>query len=158
MKALQVTSAAALLAIASLAAPASWAQGPADVSMVAPDELKWVDFPALPPGVKLAVIQGPTNEAKPYTIRLKFPANYRVPAHTHPGAEHLTVISGTFNLGLGDKIDPKQTRALTPGSVAVIQPQVKHFAWTGTETVVQLHGTGPSGLAYVNPSEDPRKN
>jgi quercetin dioxygenase-like cupin family protein len=154
----QLASAAALFAIASTVSPASWAQGPADIAMASPDELKWADFPALPPGAKVAVIQGPPNEAKPYIVRLKFPANYKVPVHTHPGTEHLTVISGTFHLGTGDKRDQKQTKALTPGSVALIQPNIKHFAWTNSETVVQLHGMGPSAIAYPNPADDPRKN
>jgi quercetin dioxygenase-like cupin family protein len=158
MKTVQAASAATLFAMAALLAPASLAQAPAEIAMSSADELKWADFAALPPGAKVAVIQGPPNEAKPYIVRLKFPANYKVPVHTHPGAEHLTVISGTFHLGTGDKADPKQTRALTPGSVAVIQPNIKHFAWTNSETVVQLHGIGPSAIAYPNPADDPRKN
>jgi hypothetical protein len=33
----------------------------------------------------------------------------------------------------------------------------RHFAWTKGETVVQLHGTGPWGINYVNAADDPRK-
>ena len=97
------------------------------------------------------------NEAKPFTVRLKFPANYKIPAHSHPAIEHVTVISGTFNMGTGDKLDPKQTKALSAGSVAIVQPKVNHFGWTKTATIVQLHGVGPWGVTYVNPSDDPRK-
>jgi quercetin dioxygenase-like cupin family protein len=158
MRTFKLASVAALFAIASAVSPASLAQAPAEIVMVAADELKWADFPALPPGAKVAVIQGPANEAKPYIVRLKFPANYKVPVHTHPGTEHLTVISGTFHLGTGGKLDQNQTKALTPGSVALIQPNIKHFAWTNSETVVQLHGMGPSAIAYPNPADDPRKN
>lgn len=158
MKAFQAASATALFAIASFVSPASWAQGPADIVMVAPKDLKWADVPSLPPGAKIAVIEGPLNEAKPFTVRLKFPANYTIPAHSHPGIEHVTVVSGTFNLGAGDKADRKQTKALSAGSVAVMQPNTKHFAWTKTETIVQLHGMGPWGVAYANPADDPKKN
>ena len=158
MDTFKLASVAALFAVAAAVSPASLAQAPAEIVMVTTDELKWADFPALPPGAKVAVIQGPPNEAKPYIVRLKFPANYKVPVHTHPGTEHLTVISGTFHLGTGGKLDQNQTKALIPGSVALIQPNIKHFAWTNSETVVQLHGTGPSAIAYPNPADDPRKN
>ena len=76
--------------------------------MVRPDELKWADVPSVPAGVKIAVIEGPLNEAVPVTFRLKFPADYKLPAHWHPGIEHVTVISGTFNMGTGDKLDPSK--------------------------------------------------
>ena len=125
--------------------------------MVTPKDLTWADVPSLPPGAKIAVIEGPMNEAKPFTVRLKFPANYKIPAHSHPAIEHVTVISGTFNMRTGDKLDPKQTKALSAGSVAIVQPKTNHFGWTKTETIVQLHGVGPWGVTYVNPSDDPRK-
>jgi quercetin dioxygenase-like cupin family protein len=145
---------------AAVLVPASpaLAQGHAGHTMVTPKDLKWADVPSLPPGAQLAVIQGPMNEAKPFTVRLKFPANYRIPPHSHPAIEHVTVISGTFHMGAGDKFDPKKGRALPPGSVAIMQPKTNHFAWTKGETIVQLHGTGPWGVTYVNPADDPRKN
>ena len=92
-----------------------------------------------------------------FTLRIKFPADYKLPAHWHPAIEHVTVISGTFNLGTGDKLDTEKTKALTPGSVAIIQPMTNHFAWTSEETVVQVHGVGPLDIHYVNPEDDPRK-
>jgi hypothetical protein len=68
------------------------------------------------------------------------------------------MISGTFNMGLGDTLDTKPTRPLgRPGSVAIMQPGTKHFAWTEGETVVQVHGVGPWTVTYVNPADDPRK-
>ena len=126
-------------------------------AMVLPSELKWADVPSLPPGAQIAIMQGPMNEAKPFTARLKFPANYKIPAHSHPAIEHITVLSGTFHMGTGDKLDATKTRALTAGSIAIMQPGTNHFAWTAEETIVQLHGVGPWGVTYVNPAEDPRK-
>jgi hypothetical protein len=114
--------------------------------------------PSLPPGAKIAVIEGPPNEAVPFTFRLKFPANYKIPAHSHPAIEHVTVISGGgFNLGMGDKLDMAKTKSLPVGSVAVMQPKTNHFGWTKEETIVQVHGVGPWGINYVNPEDDPRK-
>ena len=151
----------ATLALGSSAAPVALAQSgthmASDHMMATPDELKWVDIPSLPPGAKLAVIEGPINQAGPVTFRLRLPANYQIPAHWHPAIEHVTVISGTFNMGTGDKLDQTKSRALTAGSVAIMQPKTNHFAWTKDETIVQVHGMGPWGVTYVNPADDPRK-
>jgi hypothetical protein len=75
--------------------------------------LKWAEVPSLPPGAKIAVIEGPLAEAVPFTFRLKFPADYKVPAHWHPAIEHVTVISGTFHMGTGDKLDAAKTKPLS---------------------------------------------
>ena len=121
--------------------------------MVTPSDLKWADVGSLPPGAKVAVIEGPMNEAVPITARLKLPANYTVPAHWHPGVERVTVLSGTFNYGMGDKLDPQRTTALGPGSVIVMQPKMNHFAWTKEETVIQLNTMGPC-LLYTSDAAD----
>lgn len=126
-------------------------------AMVNPGDLKWADVASVPAGAKVAVLEGPLNEAVPITFRLKFPANYRLPAHWHPGVEHVTVISGTFHMGTGDILEQSKTMPLAAGSFAVMQPMTRHFAWTGEETVVQVHGVGPWAINYVNPADDPRK-
>jgi hypothetical protein len=126
--------------------------------MLSPGDLKWVDVPSLPPGAKLAVIEGPLNEAVPFTFRLRLPANYQIPAHWHTAVERVTVISGTVNMGIGDKLERSKTKALGPGSMAIMQPKTNHFLWTKEETVVQLNGTGPWVITYVSPADDPRKN
>lgn len=144
------------LVVTSLAPSASWAD-PTHHLMVTPTELRWADVPSLPAGAKIAVIEGPMNEAVPFTVRIKLPANYEIPAHWHPGIEHVTVISGTFNMGTGDKLDKTKSQPLTTGSVAIMQPKTTHFAWTKDETIVQIHGVGPWAINYVNPADDPRK-
>jgi len=142
------------LALGSLIAPVLGAE---DHLMIIPDDLKWADIPALPPGAKVAVIEGPMDQATPFTFRLKLPADYKIPAHWHPAIEHVTVISGTFNMGVGDKLDPSKTKALSAGSVAIMPPKTNHFAWTKEETIVQVHGVGPWGVTFVDPADDPRK-
>ena len=124
-------------------------------TMMAPTELNWTDLPALP-GVKIAVIEGPLTEAVPIMFRLKFPANYKVPPHWHPGIEHVTVISGTLNMGIGDEFDTAKTRALSPGSVAIMSPRTHHFVSTNAETIGQVHSIGPWSVTYVNPADDPK--
>src|SRR5207249_3540549 len=82
-----------------------------------PDGLKWVDGPAsLPPGAKFAVLEGDPTKPGPFVFRVKVPDGYRVPSHTHPKPERVTVISGTFNLGMGDKFDAAKTEALPAGT------------------------------------------
>jgi hypothetical protein len=145
----------ALFAVSGMAA-AAWAQS-GDHKMVLPKDLQWSDVPSLPKGAKASVIEGPMNEAVPFTVRLKFPANYRVPPHWHPGVERVTVLSGTFHMGLGEKFDQKKTHALPVGGIMIMQPKTPLFAWTKSETVVQIHSTGPWVVNYVNPADDPRK-
>jgi quercetin dioxygenase-like cupin family protein len=146
---------AALAALLVLLGGGAWADGAHQMTLA--KDLKWSDVPSLPPGAKAAVIEGPMNEAKPFIVRLKFPADYRLPAHVHPAAEHVTVLSGTFYMGMGDKLDPAQaTMALGAGDVMVMEPNTRHFAVTREETVLQLHGIGPWGITYVNPADDPR--
>jgi hypothetical protein len=145
---------AVMLALGAFLSPVMGAE---DHIMVTPNDLKWADVPSLPPGAKVAVIEGPMDQATPFTIRLKLPADYKIPAHWHPAIEHVTVLSGTFNLGMGDKLDPTKTTALPAGSMAIMQPKTNHFGWTKEETIVQVHGVGPWGVNYVDPADDPRK-
>ncbi|MBI5651869.1 MAG: cupin domain-containing protein [Chloroflexi bacterium] len=125
--------------------------------MVMPNDVKWADVPSLPKGAKIAVIEGVLSEAVPFTVRIKFPADYKLPAHWHPAVERVTVLAGTFNIGMGDLLDTQKTTALESGSLIIMQPKTNHFAWTKEETIVQLNGTGPWGITYVNPADDPRK-
>lgn len=145
-------AAAALLA---LFAPLSWAQAGHHMMSDA-DKLSWAAVPSLPKGAQITVLEGPMNEAVPFTARIKFPANFQIPPHWHPAIEHVTVLSGTFNMGTGDSFDRSKTQALNAGGFAVMPTQTRHFAWTATETVIQVHGVGPWGLTYVNPTDDPR--
>jgi hypothetical protein len=154
MRAVSLGLVAVTLALGVLLSPVLGAE---DHVMVTPNDLKWADVPSLPPGAKVAVIEGPLDQATPFTIRLQLPADYKIPAHWHPAIEHVTVLSGTFNLGMGDKLDPTKTKALSAGSMAIMQPKTNHFAWTKEETIVQVHGVGPWAVNYVDPADDPRK-
>lgn len=124
--------------------------------LLMPADLKWTDTNALPPGARVAVMEGRMNEAGPVTLRLKLPANYRIPPHWHPGVERVTVLEGTFHYGMGDTFDKKSTRALTAGSFVSMPPEMRHYVWTASETVVQLNVQGPWSITYVNPADDPR--
>jgi quercetin dioxygenase-like cupin family protein len=125
--------------------------------MVTPEKLTWTDAPAVAPGAKIAVIEGPLNKAVPFTFRLRIPANSKIAPHTHPTFERVTVLAGIFYFAHGDTYNPEKTTALGPGSVAIMPPSTPMFGYTKEDTVIQLHGTGPWGLTYLNPTDDPRK-
>jgi quercetin dioxygenase-like cupin family protein len=126
--------------------------------MVSPAEVKWADCPpSVPPGAKCANIEGDRSAPNVlFTYRLKMPDGYRIAPHFHPADEHLTVISGTFNMGLGEKFDEKSLKPMVAGSFMVMPKGKPHYATTKGETVLQVHAIGPWGLTYVNPADDPR--
>jgi len=121
-------------------------------------EVKWGDAPPnLEKGASFAVISGDPSTGGPYVIRLKMPAGYKVAPHWHPTAENITVISGTFALGMGEKFDPAALKDFGPGSYGLMPAEMRHFAMARTAAIVQVHGIGPFALNYVNPWDDPSK-
>ena len=127
-------------------------------TLYAPDQIEWTAGPAsLPRGAQAAVLEGDPTKEGPFTMRLKLPDGWKVPPHTHPKVEHVTVISGTFNFGMGEKFDQAATRPMPAGTFGFWPAGMKHFAWARGETVVQLHGIGPWSIEYVDPNDDPRK-
>ena len=120
---------------------------PPDVHMVANSSLAWSDFavPGFDPGMKLAVVNGDPGKSGEYTVRLQFPAGYRFPVHWHPGAENLTVVSGTFQLGMGNTANWNALKNYAPGDYIYIPPRHAHFGGSAASgpSVIQLHGQGP---------------
>ena len=120
-------------------------------------EIQWGEAPPMvPPGTKMAVLSGNPAGDSLYTVRVKMPANYRIPAHSHPKDEHVMVLSGSLSMGMGDKLDLKGGKALGVGGFAMMPANMNHFAYTTKETIIQLHGQGPMDFKYVNPADDPR--
>ena len=128
-----------------------------DFGLYAPDQITWKEGPAsLPAGAKFAVLEGDPAKTGFFTLRLRLPDGYRIPPHWHPKVEHVTVLSGTFNLGMGRAFDQKATQELPAGTFGFWPAGMNHFAWAKGETVVQLHGFGPWAINYINPADDPR--
>ncbi len=126
--------------------------------VVLPEQVTWKPAPpSLPPGAQAAVLEGNPKEEGPFTMRLSLPDGYRIPPHSHPAVERVTVIQGTFKVGMGDKVDRSAMTALPAGTFAALQPGTRHFAEAQGKTIVQLNGVGPWKLTYVNPADDPRK-
>ena len=120
--------------------------------------VKWMDAPPfLPKGAKLAVLVGDPGKPEPFTVRLQMPDGYKIPPHTHPTDEHVTVLSGTFRAAMGAKWDDKALGDFAPGSYANMAASMPHYAAAKGATVVQVHGVGPFVVNYVNPADDPSK-
>jgi hypothetical protein len=145
------------LALASAVSAQTPAAGPAH-TVVLPGALQWGPGPpALPKGALIAVLSGNPGEPGPYVLRAKLPAGYLIKPHWHPTDENLTVISGEALAGMGDTVDEKSMEPMPAGSFARMPATMRHYLRTKTETILQVHGTGPFTLTYVNPADDPRQ-
>lgn len=141
----------AALAVGFLTLGASGAQAQVNAA-----NLKWGPAPPVfPKGAQMSVMAGNPAKAGLFIIRLKLPPGYKIPPHHHPSDENVTVISGTFNLGMGDKLDPKMSASLTAGGFAQAKAGMNHFGFTPTGAVVEVAAEGPFGMTYVNPADDP---
>jgi hypothetical protein len=114
--------------------------------------------PFVASGAQLAVIEGdPGASSGDYTVRLKMPDGYKIAPHWHPQRENVTVISGTFKVGMGDVFDKGKMAAFPAGSFAFLDPDMHHYAMAVGEVTVQVHGQAPLQFNYVNPADDPSK-
>jgi quercetin dioxygenase-like cupin family protein len=126
--------------------------------LVTPAKVTWAAGPpSLPAGAQAAVLEGDPAKPGAFTMRVKLPDGYKIAPHYHPADEHVTVLQGTFVVGMGEKFDTAAGHEMTVGSFVMMPTGTRHFAWTKGETIIQLHGVGPWGLTYVNPADDPRK-
>ena len=127
-------------------------------TLVAPAKVTWGEAPpSLPPGAKLAVLSGDPSKSEPFVIRVQLPAGYTIAPHWHPTDEQVTVLAGTFALGMGDTLDKSAVQDLPVGGYALLPAQMHHFAMAKTAATIQVHGMGPFVINYVNPADDPSK-
>lgn len=151
---MRTTAITAALLLASLPGNALAAE---EHIIVQPNALKWTAAPPIvPPGARMAVLAGDPTADGPYVVRVRLPSNYKVAAHTHPTDENVTVVTGTLHIGMGDKLDTKKGEALKAGGFALMGKDLRHYAWTTTPAVIQIHGQGPLEFIYVDPNDDPR--
>jgi len=154
------TIASVITAAAILGGGASFvfAQGHAHVIQT-PAEAAWGPAPPLiPAGAQIAVLSGDPTKPAAYAVRLKFPANYAIPAHSHPTDENVVVTDGALTFGMGEKLakGAAGNKTLAVGGYALMPAKMNHFAYTTAETTIVLYGIGPVEFNYVNPADDPR--
>lgn len=124
--------------------------------MLNAEKLEWTDIASMAPPAQMAVIEGKLSEKEAFTFRLKLPAGYEIRPHIHPAYERVTVLSGALHFAHGEEFDREKTHELRQGGVAIMAPGEPMFGYTEEETVIQIHGTGPWGIQYLNPADDPR--
>src|SRR5215475_11778955 len=122
-----------------------------------PSEMKWQSQGGLAlAGIEQAKLVGDPSKPGPYTIRLKFPAGYKLAPHTHPDYREVTILSGTWYTGYGEKFDAAALKALPAGSFYTEPANLPHFVEVREPVMIQVSGTGPSGRAFVHPADNPK--
>jgi quercetin dioxygenase-like cupin family protein len=155
MKSLKIAAAGLALGMGGFLSAPAWA---AEYTAAMSKDIKWQDAPSLGKGAKTAVIDGDPKSSGPFVMRIKAPPKTTIGVHTHPATENVTVLSGTLYFAAGDKFDPKAAKAFGPGSYFSIAQGKPMFAFTkDKETVVQIHGTGPWGITYLDKKDDSAK-
>jgi quercetin dioxygenase-like cupin family protein len=143
---------------AAVSAPKARAQAGQGHIILGASDIRWSPAPpSIPTGAEATVLYGDPGKEGLFALRLKLPKGYALAPHTHPKPEIVTVISGTFRLGMGEAADWNKAQPLGAGSFFALHPGMAHFAFADEDTVIQLNSTGPWTLTYVNPNDDPRK-
>jgi len=114
-------------------------------------DLKWNPIMK---GCDLAQVAGdPSAEGAAFTVRFRCAAGTVIPAHWHPTDENVTVLEGTFQVGMGDKYDEAKLETMKPGNFISMPKEMRHYALSKTATIVQVNAIGPFKVNWVNPSE-----
>ncbi len=124
--------------------------------MLNADDLEWGDIASMAAPAQMAVIEGNLSEEEPFTFRLKLPDGYIIRPHIHPEYERVTVLSGALHFAHGEEFDYGKTHKLETGGLAIMAPGEPMYGYAEGEVIMQLHGTGPWGIEYINPEDDPR--
>jgi quercetin dioxygenase-like cupin family protein len=125
---------------------------------VHPEDIQWMPYPALGSGAYTAIVVGEPSMPAPYVVRVKVSAGLKIMPHTHPEDRVYTVIAGVFYIGQGNTFDPAKLEAYPPGSVVVLPGNTSHFHWAKSgDYITQVYGIGPLGVAYIDPTDDPRE-
>ena len=146
------------MAISAILLASSASPSRAQEMIAGASEVRWVPVPnVLPKGAEIAVLLGDPAAEASYVVRLKLPAGYVLPPHHHPSAEYITVLSGSFSAGMGNKLNRKQAHTFRPGGFVAVPANANHYCWANTASVIQIHGTGPFAIMYVKPSDNPSR-
>ena len=159
MKKLWVSNLAVLSLLLFLGAAAAFAQTSSSVISTVGDAKFGPAPPFLPPGAQLAVVSGNPMGSGAYAVRVRFPANYAIPAHSHPTDENVVVTAGEVTFGMGDKLSKTAAgnKTLNMGGYALMPTGMNHYAYAGASGAdIVLYGQGPVEFKYVNPADDPR--
>ena len=125
---------------------------------VTQEQVRWVDNPAVPAGVRTSVLYGDPRKVGLYVLQMSIPPNTRMPVHSHPDERIRTVISGTYYSAIGEVFDAQALLPFPAGTVSHVPVGVWQYAQTRDEAaVIQIVGIGPTGIDYRTAGEDPRQ-
>jgi anti-sigma factor ChrR (cupin superfamily) len=114
-------------------------------------DLKWTPIIK---GCDLASVSGDSEvEGAPFVVRLRCVDGAKIPAHWHPTDENVTVLKGTFLVGMGETFDEAKLQTMNVGNFATMPKEMRHFGACKGETIVQVHGAGPFKVNWVNPAD-----
>ena len=111
--------------------------------------------PTLPAGAQAVVLYGDPGKPGAFAIRLNAPAGYRVPRHSHPSDEQLTLIEGDLTLSMG-RTGAASDETLARGDHINLPANMQHEASTRGGAVIEIHSEGPFDIRYADPKDDPR--
>ena len=84
-----------------------------------------------------------TKPGDPFVIRIHQDAGYIVFPHTHPIDENLTIVKGTWALGMGRHFDRSALLLMELGSFGIAPRHMAH--------IEQVHGIGPFSSVLLDP-------
>jgi quercetin dioxygenase-like cupin family protein len=149
---------AALAAAVTATGAANFGAAQTMHTVVTAGSIEWGPAPpGMPKGLQQVVLAGDPRQAGPFIVRAKMPDGYTIAPHWHSQAEHLTVLSGRLHVGMGDTLDRAKAQPLGTGDFIAMPAKMRHSVRAVGETVVQVVGTGPFDITYVDPKDDPRK-
>jgi tetratricopeptide (TPR) repeat protein len=120
---------------------------------------KWSPAPpSLPISAKISLLAGDPAQPGPFTLRLELPAKTTIGPHTHSKLESVTILAGEIYHETGEKLDKSKGSLLTTGGFISLPAEMAHSLWTVKTTIIQVTGTGPFDLHYINPADDPRND
>jgi hypothetical protein len=131
---------------------------PIPPTVITPDTLIWGTFDAFPPGAEAAILSGDPRESGPFILRVKIPAHYKVPPNRQTVKIYVTVLSGSYSIGVGNKFNPKNGKTLPSTGSVVIPANTPLYFWSKSGAVLEVHGIGPWDIHYVNSADDPRNH
>jgi hypothetical protein len=115
------------------------------------DSLTWKAMAI--PGLEMTVVSGNPEVDGPFVLRIRAMRDQKVPAHWHPKDEQLTVLAGSFSIGTGEKWAESGLHMMKSGDFLFMPQEMRHYASFKRGGEIQLHGTGPFVINWVNPDD-----
>jgi hypothetical protein len=110
-----------------------------------------VPLNTMKPGQWVEKVWGdPSKPGEPFVLSIHQDAGYITLPHVHSTDESITVVKGTWSLGMGPRFDQAALEPMEIGSFGMAPRNMAHFALSKTETILQVHGIGPFTSTVVD--------